>query len=256
MQRIFTFWSTNSSSWKKICQITSDEVDYLLSILGKKSYAAMDHWMPTDPSDKNDAGKFLDYLETYPGWWRYLPMLGVYELEDIKKKIRWDNWCTHWSYMPMCSPCTNRWLEWCSCWIWSSAQTDFHAIPDGDIELCRRSFSMSFVIRVSHTSWRSATHTMPLSLELLQCVLAKTINVVQKSDQPQKQPQKHPSQCQNCTCQHPPGCDNCPTWMWQLPHLRVCLLRLFKERTLAGKLSFQPEQPIHCSSGQPIERYA
>ena len=42
----------------------SDEVDYLLSILGKEGYDAMDHWMPTDPADKNDAGKFFDYLES------------------------------------------------------------------------------------------------------------------------------------------------------------------------------------------------
>ena len=42
----------------------SDEVDYLLSILGKEGYAAMDCWMPTDPADKNDAGKFLNYLES------------------------------------------------------------------------------------------------------------------------------------------------------------------------------------------------
>ena len=30
----------------------SDEVDYFLSILDKEGYAAMDHWMPTDLSDK------------------------------------------------------------------------------------------------------------------------------------------------------------------------------------------------------------
>ena len=41
----------------------SDEVDYLLSILGKEGYAAMDCWMPTHPADKNKAGKFLNYLK-------------------------------------------------------------------------------------------------------------------------------------------------------------------------------------------------
>ena len=30
----------------------SDKVDYLLSILGKEEYAAMDCWMPTNPADK------------------------------------------------------------------------------------------------------------------------------------------------------------------------------------------------------------
>ena len=35
------------------------------------------------------------------------------------------------------------------------------------------SFSRSVKTTVSHTYWRSAIHAMPLSLELLQCVLAK-----------------------------------------------------------------------------------
>ena len=39
---------------------------------------------------------------------------------------------------------------------------------------CRRNFSRLVAIRVSDIYWRSAVHTMPLSLELLQCVLAKT----------------------------------------------------------------------------------
>ena len=42
----------------------SDKVDYLLSILAKEGYAAMDCWMPTNPADKNDAGKFLDYIDS------------------------------------------------------------------------------------------------------------------------------------------------------------------------------------------------
>ena len=38
---------------------------------------------------------------------------------------------------------------------------------------CRRNFSRSDTIGLIHIYWRSAIHTMPLSLELLQCVLAK-----------------------------------------------------------------------------------
>ena len=52
------------TSRKKIHQIISDEVDCLLSILGKEGYAVMDCWMPTGPAGKNDAGKFLNYLES------------------------------------------------------------------------------------------------------------------------------------------------------------------------------------------------
>ena len=63
----------------------SDKVDYLLSIFGKEGYAAMDHWMPTDPADKNDAGKFLNYLESTLDD-EISPHVRVYELEDVKKR--------------------------------------------------------------------------------------------------------------------------------------------------------------------------
>ena len=63
----FQLFKPQFISRKNICWIMSDEVDYLLSILGKKGYAAIDCWMPTDPADKYDAGTFLDYLESYPG---------------------------------------------------------------------------------------------------------------------------------------------------------------------------------------------
>ena len=63
----------------------SDDVDYLLSSLSKQGYAAMDHWVPTDPADKNDAVKFLDYLESARDD-EISPHVRVYELEDIKKR--------------------------------------------------------------------------------------------------------------------------------------------------------------------------
>ena len=73
------------TSWKTICQIMSDAVHYLLSILGKEGNAAMDQWMATDPADKNDAENFLNYLErTLDG--EISPHVRVYELEDIKKR--------------------------------------------------------------------------------------------------------------------------------------------------------------------------
>ena len=63
----------------------SDEVDYLLIILGKEGYAAMDCWMPTDPADKNDAGKFLNYLQSTLDD-EISPHVRVCELEDVKKR--------------------------------------------------------------------------------------------------------------------------------------------------------------------------
>ena len=63
----------------------SDEVDYLLSIPGKEGYASMDHWIPTDPVYKNDAGKFLYYLESTLDD-EISPCVRVYDLEDVKNR--------------------------------------------------------------------------------------------------------------------------------------------------------------------------
>ena len=73
-------------TWIQICKIKAKEyMDYLLCILGKEGYAAMDCWVPTDGVHKKDPMKFLNYLkrtlddEISPSVW-------VYKLEDIKKK--------------------------------------------------------------------------------------------------------------------------------------------------------------------------
>ena len=96
-----------------------DEVDYLLSILGKKGYAAMDYRCPLILQIRMMLGSSLMTWKV-PWMMRYLPVF-EYELED--EEDRWDNWCTHW-YLPTCLPCTNSWWEWCSCWVRSSAQAD------------------------------------------------------------------------------------------------------------------------------------
>ena len=84
------------------------EMNYLLFILGKEGYAAMDHWILTNPTDKNYAEKFLDYLESILDD-EISPHVRVYELEDIKKRADETINALIWSYMPTCLPCTNRW---------------------------------------------------------------------------------------------------------------------------------------------------
>ena len=54
-------------------------------MLGKEGYDAMDCWMPTDSADKNDARKFLNYLESTLDN-EISPCVRVYELKDIKKR--------------------------------------------------------------------------------------------------------------------------------------------------------------------------
>ena len=52
-------------TWTRICKIKAEEkLDYLLCILGKEGYAAMDRWVPADEAHKNDPMKFLDYIES------------------------------------------------------------------------------------------------------------------------------------------------------------------------------------------------
>ena len=138
MHQIFKHQFT---SWKKICQIMSDEVDYLLSILGKEGYAAMDCWMPTDPADKNDAGKFLDYLESTLDD-EISPCVRVYELEDVKKRTdeTIDALIDH-----ICQLAHHALIG-----DGSDAAVEFevqcrliHAIPDGDIELQKELLKVS-----------------------------------------------------------------------------------------------------------------
>ena len=128
----FQLFKHQFTSWK-ICQIMSDEVDYYLSILGKEGYAAMDHWMLTDPADKNDAGKFLDYLESTLDD-EISPHVRVYELEDVK---RWTDETVDAIIDCICQ------LACCALiGDGSDAAGEFgvhcrliHAIPDGNIEL-------------------------------------------------------------------------------------------------------------------------
>ena len=84
-----------------------------------------------------------------------------------------------------------------------------HAILDGDIELWKELLKVSQDKGVYHLLEICHAYYAIESRAAAMCA-GKTISEIQKSHQPQKQLQKHPTQCQNCTCQHPPGCDNCP----------------------------------------------
>ena len=111
----------------------SDEVDYLLSILGKEGYAAMDCWIPTDPADKTYAGKFLDYLASTLDE-EISTFVKVYELKDVKKR-------THETIDALID-CIYQLAHCALMGDGSDAAVEFEAqyrmicaIPDGDIEL-------------------------------------------------------------------------------------------------------------------------
>ena len=78
----------------------SDEVNYLLSILKKERYAAMDCWIPTDLTNKIYAGEFLDYLESILDG-EISPCPRVYELKDIKMRQLMHLWIIYANLLVM-----------------------------------------------------------------------------------------------------------------------------------------------------------
>ena len=61
----FCLFKCQLETWTQIQRIKAEEkLDYLLCILGKEGYAAVDRWVPADEAHKNDPEKFLDYIES------------------------------------------------------------------------------------------------------------------------------------------------------------------------------------------------
>ena len=233
------------TSWKKICQIMSNEVNYLLSILGKEGYAAIDCWMPTDPADIYDAWKFLNYLESILDD-EISPCVKVYELEDAKKRTD--------ETIDALIDCICQ-LACCAV-IGDGSDTvvEFEvqcrlicAIPDGDIELWKELLQVSWDKGVSHL-WEICHTFIAIQSRAAAMCAGETIQC--STDVPSTS---------NATTEASLTVQEllvpAPTWVWQLSCCRVCMQRLFEERTLVSQVSFQQEKPIHCSSGQPIKRY-
>ena len=112
----------------------------------------------------------------------------------------------------------------------------------------RRNFSRSVNTRMSHTYWRSAIH--------MTCWVWSCCNVSWQNHQCSTEVPSTSKANTEASLTWPKLHTPALTLVGQLPCLRVCLQRLFQERTLASQVSFQQEKPMHCSSGQPIKRYA
>ena len=78
------------------------------------------------------------------------------------------------------------------------------------VTLSYRSFSRSVDTKVLHTCWKSAKHTMLLSLELLQCVLAKPSMQYRSPTDLESNHRSIPYSARIAHISNPPGCDNCP----------------------------------------------
>ena len=195
---------------------------------------------------KNDAGKFLDYLESTLDD-EISAHVRVYELEDVKKRTD--------EIIDALIDCICQLAHGALIGDGSDAAIEFevhcrliHAIPDGDIELWKELLKVS-----PRHGCLTSTGDLPYILYHKVC---SCCNVCWQNHQcsteiplTSKQPQKHPSKCWNCTCQHPPGCDNFPAQEY------VCNYCLKKGHWQA-KCHSSKKKPIHCSRGQTIKRYA
>ena len=158
---------------------------------------------------KNDAGKFLTYLESTLDD-EISPHVRVYELEDVKKRAD--------ETIDTIIDCICQ-LAYCALiGDASDAAVQFevqhrliHAIPDSGIELQKELLKVSWDKGVSHLLEICCTYYAIEYGAAAMCA-GITINVIQKLHQPQKQPQKHSSQYQYWTHQHPPWHDICPAW--------------------------------------------
>ena len=159
----------------------SDEVDYLLSILSKEGYVAIDCWMPTNPADQNNAGKILDYLESTLDD-EISPHVRVYELEDVKKRTD--------ETIDALIGCICQHV--CCALIGDGSDAAVKcevqcrlicAIPDGDIELQKELLKVSQDKGISHLVDICCTYYAIESGAAAMCA-GKTVNGVQKSHQP------------------------------------------------------------------------
>ena len=205
----FCLFKCQLETWTRIHKIkVQEKLDYLLCILGKEGYAAMDRWVPTDEAHKNDPVKFLDYIESTLDD-EISPQIHVYELEDITKRSDEsidelvDRICqlTDRAYIGNGSDAAIEFEVQCRL-IW--------AIPDANIKLHKQLLKVSHDKRVLHLLEICRTYHAVESGVAAMCV-GHVIHAVHHAHQTHDpKPLTSYIPCPNCTCQHPPSRKNCP----------------------------------------------
>ena len=205
----FRLFKCQLDTWFWLCKIKGEEcLDYLLCILGKEGYAAIDCWVLPDEAHKWDLEKFFDYLESTLDD-EISPEVWVYELEDVKKRSDKsvhelvDRICQLTCHMQIGdgSNATIAFKVQCRL-IW--------AIPDANIGLQEELLKVNYDKKVSHLLEISCMYYAVESGVAAMCA-GKAIHALHQGNQPQKKkPQKCAPQCLNCTHSYFPGCDNCP----------------------------------------------
>ena len=198
----FRLFKCQLDTWFQLCKIKVEEcLDYLLCILGKEGYAAMDCWVPTDEAHKWDLEKLLDYRESTLDD-EISPQVQVYELEDIKKRSEEsvnkliDRICQ----LTLCAQIGNG----------SNAAIKFEvqcrliwAIPDADIKLQKEPLKVSCKKKVSHLLKISCMY-YTIEPGANGMYAGKAIHTLCQGCPPQKnKPQIPTSHFPNCTHSHP-----------------------------------------------------
>ena len=118
----FHLFKHQLETWTRICKIKAEEKrDYLLCILSKEGYTAMDRWVWADRTHKNDPIEFLHYIESILDD-EISPQVCVYQLEDITKRSDESIGELVDQIWPTCLQGTNQQWQWCCNWVWSSMQ--------------------------------------------------------------------------------------------------------------------------------------
>ena len=145
----FCLFKCQLETWTWICMIKAEEkLDYLLCILGKEGYTAMDRWVPADEVHKNDPKKFLDYIESTL-YNEVSPRVHVYQLGDTTKRSdKYMDELVDWICQLACRAQISD---------GSDAAIEFEvqcrliqAIPDTDIELHKQLLKVSHDKKVSY----------------------------------------------------------------------------------------------------------
>ena len=205
----FCLFKCQLETWTRICQIKAEEkLDYLLCILGKEGYAAMDRWVPADEEHKNDPVKFLDYIVSMLDD-KISPQVHVYKLEDITKRSAEtiDELVDQICQLACRAQIGNG----------SDAAIEFEVqcrliwvIPDADIKLCKQLLKVSHDKRVSHLLEICRTYYAVESGMAAMCVGHVVYAVCHTCQTHDPKLLTSYTPCPNYTCQHPPSRNNCP----------------------------------------------
>ena len=205
----FCLFKCQLETWTCIHKIKAEEkLNYLLCILGKEGYAAMDRWVPADEAHKNDPMKFLDYTESTLDK-EIFPQVHVYKLEDITKRSdeSIDELVDQICQLTCRAQIGNG----------SDAAIEFEAqcrliwaIPDTNIKLCKQLLKVSCDKKVLHLLEICRTYYAVESGAAAMCVSHVVHAVCHTCQTHDPKLQTSYALCLNCTHQHPPGRHNCP----------------------------------------------